>query len=86
MDAMETRRLGRDGPELTRFGLRLAALGRPAYIALGHAGDFPAIGGARRARRALTAASGMLRVRRRVVPRGLLAGKRSTPSMVISSA
>jgi aryl-alcohol dehydrogenase-like predicted oxidoreductase len=39
--AMETRRLGRNGPELTRFGLGLAALGRPAYIALGHAGDFP---------------------------------------------
>jgi aryl-alcohol dehydrogenase-like predicted oxidoreductase len=38
---METRPLGRDGPELTRFGLGLAALGRPAYIALGHAGDFP---------------------------------------------
>jgi aryl-alcohol dehydrogenase-like predicted oxidoreductase len=38
---METRRLARDGPELTRFGLGLAALGRPAYITLGHAGDFP---------------------------------------------
>jgi aryl-alcohol dehydrogenase-like predicted oxidoreductase len=38
---METRRLGRDGPELTRFGLGLAALGRPAYITLGHGADFP---------------------------------------------
>ena len=38
---METRRLGRDGPELTRFGLGLAALGRPAYITLDHASDFP---------------------------------------------
>jgi len=27
--------------EITRFGLGLAALGRPAYITLGHAGDFP---------------------------------------------
>ena len=36
-----TRRLGHDGPELTRFGLGLAALGRPAYIVLGHASDFP---------------------------------------------
>jgi aryl-alcohol dehydrogenase-like predicted oxidoreductase len=41
VDAIETRRLGRDGPELTRFGIGLAALGRPAYIALGHAADFP---------------------------------------------
>jgi len=39
--AMEARRLARRGPELTRFGLGLAALGRPAYITLGHAGDFP---------------------------------------------
>ena len=27
--------------DLTRFGLGMAALGRPAYITLGHAGDFP---------------------------------------------
>jgi aryl-alcohol dehydrogenase-like predicted oxidoreductase len=39
--SMETRRLGRDGPELTRLGLGLAALGRPAYITVGHASDFP---------------------------------------------
>ena len=38
---LEPRRLGRDGPPLTRFGLGLAALGRPAYITVGHAGDFP---------------------------------------------
>jgi aryl-alcohol dehydrogenase-like predicted oxidoreductase len=38
---LESRRLGRDGPELTRLGLGLAALGRPAYITLGHADDFP---------------------------------------------
>ncbi|MHB8879757.1 MAG: aldo/keto reductase, partial [Myxococcaceae bacterium] len=37
---METRRLAGDGPPLTRFGLGLAALGRPAYINLGHAEDF----------------------------------------------
>jgi aryl-alcohol dehydrogenase-like predicted oxidoreductase len=38
---METRRLAGNGPLLTRFGLGMAALGRPAYITLGHAGDFP---------------------------------------------
>jgi aryl-alcohol dehydrogenase-like predicted oxidoreductase len=38
---METRRLG-DGPPLTRLGLGLAALGRPAYITVGHEGDLPA--------------------------------------------
>lgn len=38
---METRRLGTDGPALTRLGLGLAALGRPAYITVGHAADFP---------------------------------------------
>ena len=38
---METRRLARNGPPLTRLGLGMAALGRPAYITLGHAGDFP---------------------------------------------
>ena len=38
---MDTRRLGGTGPELTRLGLGLAALGRPAYITLGHAGHFP---------------------------------------------
>src|SRR3954463_3436312 len=36
---METRRLSGDGPLLTRFGLGMAALGRPAYITLGHADD-----------------------------------------------
>ena len=35
------RRLGRDGPTLTRFGLGMAALGRPAYINLGHGADLP---------------------------------------------
>ncbi|MFL5431637.1 MAG: aldo/keto reductase, partial [Myxococcales bacterium] len=36
---METRRLSGNGPLLTRFGLGMAALGRPAYITLGHAAD-----------------------------------------------
>src|SRR5438132_1461800 len=36
-----TRRLGRDGPALTRFGLGMAALGRPAYINVGHGADLP---------------------------------------------
>jgi len=36
-----TRRLGREGPALTRFGLGMAALGRPAYINLGHEADLP---------------------------------------------
>src|SRR5256885_4449098 len=39
--AMDTRRLAGNGPPITRFGLGMAALGRPAYITLGHAGDFP---------------------------------------------
>jgi aryl-alcohol dehydrogenase-like predicted oxidoreductase len=34
-------RLGSDGPALTRFGLGMAALGRPAYINLGHGEDLP---------------------------------------------
>jgi aryl-alcohol dehydrogenase-like predicted oxidoreductase len=37
---METRRLGGDGPLVTRLGLGMAALGRPAYIDLGRAEDF----------------------------------------------
>ena len=37
----QTRRLGRDGPALTRFGLGMAALGRPAYINVGHGADLP---------------------------------------------
>lgn len=37
---MEARRLGRTGLSVTRLGLGLAALGRPGYITLGHAGDF----------------------------------------------
>lgn len=36
-----TQRLGRSGPVLSGFGLGLAALGRPAYITVGHAGDLP---------------------------------------------
>ena len=39
---METRRLGSGGPEVSRLGLGMAALGRPAYIDVGHAQDFPA--------------------------------------------
>src|SRR5918912_963181 len=38
---MDTRRLSGNGPALTRLGLGLAALGRPAYITLGHDRDFP---------------------------------------------
>jgi aryl-alcohol dehydrogenase-like predicted oxidoreductase len=38
----EARKLGRDGPALTRFGLGMAALGRPAYINVGHGDDFAA--------------------------------------------
>jgi aryl-alcohol dehydrogenase-like predicted oxidoreductase len=41
MHRMEMRRLGRNGPSLSRLGLGLAAIGRPAYLTLGHAGDFP---------------------------------------------
>src|SRR5258708_15629675 len=41
MHRMEIRRLGRNGPSLSRLGLGLAAIGRPAYMTLGHAGDFP---------------------------------------------
>src|SRR6516165_4864389 len=37
--AMETRRLGLNGPVITRLGLGMAALGRPAYINLGHGAD-----------------------------------------------
>jgi aryl-alcohol dehydrogenase-like predicted oxidoreductase len=36
-----TQRLGRNGPVLSGFGFGLAALGRPAYITVGHAGDLP---------------------------------------------
>jgi aryl-alcohol dehydrogenase-like predicted oxidoreductase len=36
---METRRLAGNGPLLTRFGVGMAALGRPAYITLGHGDD-----------------------------------------------
>jgi aryl-alcohol dehydrogenase-like predicted oxidoreductase len=39
---METRALARTGPALTRFGLGMAALGRPAYITRGHGEDLPA--------------------------------------------
>ena len=38
---METRPLARTGPPVTRFGLGMAALGRPAYITVGHASDLP---------------------------------------------
>src|SRR5215470_18503872 len=36
---MELRSLGRTGLTVSRLGLGLAALGRPGYINLGHAGD-----------------------------------------------
>jgi aryl-alcohol dehydrogenase-like predicted oxidoreductase len=38
--SLETRSLA-GGPAVTRLGLGLAALGRPAYIVLGHGDDFP---------------------------------------------
>jgi aryl-alcohol dehydrogenase-like predicted oxidoreductase len=38
---METRPLARTGPPVTRFGLGMAAVGRPAYITVGHASDLP---------------------------------------------
>jgi aryl-alcohol dehydrogenase-like predicted oxidoreductase len=38
---IETRPLGPGGPAVSRLGLGLAALGRPAYIVLGHGDDFP---------------------------------------------
>ena len=41
MTRLPTRTLGRTGLETTRLGLGLAALGRPAYINLGHAEDLP---------------------------------------------
>ncbi|NTU80952.1 MAG: aldo/keto reductase [Chloroflexales bacterium] len=39
---MERHPLGDAGPLVTRLGLGLAALGRPGYITLGHAGDLDA--------------------------------------------
>ena len=36
---MQHRRLGAAGPEVTRLGLGMAALGRPGYINIGHASD-----------------------------------------------
>jgi aryl-alcohol dehydrogenase-like predicted oxidoreductase len=38
---MESRALAFGGPALSRLGLGLAALGRPAYITLAHGEDFP---------------------------------------------
>jgi aryl-alcohol dehydrogenase-like predicted oxidoreductase len=38
---MESRPLAFGGPAVSRLGLGLAALGRPAYITLGHGEDFP---------------------------------------------
>ncbi len=38
---MDTRRLAFGGPEVSRLGLGLAALGRPAYIDLGRSDDLP---------------------------------------------
>jgi aryl-alcohol dehydrogenase-like predicted oxidoreductase len=38
---METRRLAPGGPEVSRLGIGLAAIGRPAYIDVGHAEDLP---------------------------------------------
>jgi aryl-alcohol dehydrogenase-like predicted oxidoreductase len=40
--SMARRRLGTSGLEVTRLGLGLAAVGRPAYITLGRARDLPA--------------------------------------------
>lgn len=36
---MESRQLGAGGPAVSRFGLGMAALGRPGYINIGHADD-----------------------------------------------
>ena len=41
LEPIESRKLGGRGPAVTRLGLGLAALGRPAYITLGHGEDFP---------------------------------------------
>jgi aryl-alcohol dehydrogenase-like predicted oxidoreductase len=41
MARMEKRRLAFGGPEVSRLGLGLAAIGRPAYIDVGRAEDFP---------------------------------------------
>jgi aryl-alcohol dehydrogenase-like predicted oxidoreductase len=41
LHAMPTVRLGERGPTVSRMGLGLAALGRPAYITGGRAGDLP---------------------------------------------
>jgi aryl-alcohol dehydrogenase-like predicted oxidoreductase len=38
---MQAARLGPGGPAVSRIGLGLAALGRPAYITAGRAGDLP---------------------------------------------
>jgi aryl-alcohol dehydrogenase-like predicted oxidoreductase len=38
---IDARPLGQGGPAVSRLGLGLAALGRPAYIVLGHGDDFP---------------------------------------------
>src|SRR5579875_3781484 len=38
---MPLSRLGPGGPVVSRIGLGLAALGRPAYITTGRAGDLP---------------------------------------------
>jgi aryl-alcohol dehydrogenase-like predicted oxidoreductase len=38
---MQRRSLGKSGLQVTPLGLGLAALGRPGYINLGHAGDLP---------------------------------------------
>jgi aryl-alcohol dehydrogenase-like predicted oxidoreductase len=42
MSGLAVRALGRSGLEVTRLGVGLAALGRPAYITLGRAADFGA--------------------------------------------
>jgi aryl-alcohol dehydrogenase-like predicted oxidoreductase len=39
--SMSAARLGSDGPVVSRIGLGLAALGRPAYITTGRDGDLP---------------------------------------------
>lgn len=39
---MQTSTLGREGPPVSRIGLGLAALGRPAYITGGRGNDLPA--------------------------------------------
>lgn len=56
---MESRTLGATGLQVTRMGLGLAALGRPAYINIGHADDLDRDYDVEAMRAALCAAMGL---------------------------